>query len=141
MPNYANLKTIYVITQVNALEITEFPNLVRLRNTLRLIPKLEWILVENAFSKSQKIIKFVAATALPKMVHLAKKAPIKSQVSNKSAQYIAAAEWLVSKRADLNLNSVVYFASSTGSYTMKLFDEVSIAEKIILDLQRNIFDE
>ncbi len=56
--HYQDLPTIYVITPTDNKRPTQMADLVRMRNTLWLVPKLFWILIEDSPKKTYKMSKY-----------------------------------------------------------------------------------
>ena len=124
MGNYDNLKKIYVITQINSSDITELANLIRLRNTLSLVPKLEWILIEEeeAFNKSRKILNFIAKSEIPKTSYLLSRLYLNNSVDS----YVTALNWLISNQEASSENCVIIFTRSSTSYAVSFFEQVCL---------------
>lgn len=53
--NYDELSTIYIITPTDSERVTQMADLVRMQNTLLLVPKIFWILVEDSLQKSYPV--------------------------------------------------------------------------------------
>ena len=126
--NYDQLRTIYVFTTIDRNIITQKADLTRLRNTLRLIPKLVWILLEDHEYKSNKIEKFINESDFPQTFYLTHKFSdnlINKTNSSTHLLYNFALKWIDSKKDELDTDGVAYFAESSNSYTIKLFKDVS----------------
>jgi hypothetical protein len=105
--------------------------LTRLQNTLRSVPKILWILIEDSDQKSDLIYQFLIQSKL-KFVHLNIKTKYKHLTENDLAnnyrhhrgsfQRNIAIEWIVNNSK--NANDVVYFADDDNSYKLELFREV-----------------
>lgn len=104
---YDTLPTLYVISPCRTEILTELADLNRLKNTLYLVPKLVWILVENKPQKSFKLAEFITESEL-EVIHLNKDSDLQIDLMNKGI------EWL--RENHENLNGVVYFANPQGSY-------------------------
>ena len=130
LKQFTQLKTIFVITLINSNELTELANLVRLKNTLSLIPKLEWILVDEAFNQSQKILNFTNSTHFPNITYLVNSIDTNENSSNQTngdgkKLYVKALNWLILNKSYLKIENVVcLFSRSSTAYSMKFFDEV-----------------
>lgn len=115
--NYKKLPTIYVVTRVDVNALSELADLTRMKNTLRLVPKLKWLLIEPYLEKSFKLSKFVNESNMD-IVHLAK-------VINKEKDYFNfAIYWLRVNYLIINPIGVVYFANTQSVYDLRLFEEV-----------------
>ena len=130
--NYFELPTIYVITPSNNRRVTQLADLTRLRNTLWLIPKIVWILIEDSPVKSVKVSDFLKNSNIS-YVHLNQQTPDDLLVkSNEKVwtkprgvlQRNKALEWLRDNIDSINRNGVVYFADDDNTYDIKLFEEV-----------------
>lgn len=99
-----------------------------MKNTLSLIPKLEWILVDEAFNQSQKIVNFTNSTHFPNITYLlnSKDANSSNQSNgNNKKLYVKALNWLILNKNYLKFENIVcLFSRSSTAYSMKFFDEV-----------------
>ena len=130
--NYHEMPVIYLITPTNNRNDVQLADLTRLRNTLWLVPKIVWILVEDSETKTSKISNFLAYSKLP-YVHLSEKTPDDQivQPNEKSwsksrgvFQRNKALAWLRDNQSILDTNGVVYFADDDNTYDIRLFEEV-----------------
>lgn len=134
MENYDNMSTVYVITPTYT-RSTQLADLTRLKNTLLLVPKIIWILVEDSLEKTNKVSKFVSETKL-NIIHLNEKSPKlekpKGKIGHKGVeQRNKALKWL---RENNIKKGVFYFADDDNSYDINLFEEVNFkksSEKIL----------
>jgi hypothetical protein len=117
-------------------------NLVRMKNTLSLIPKLEWILVDEVFNQSQKILNFSNSTHFPNITYLVNSKETNANSSNQSncdgkKLYVKALNWLILNKSYLQFENIVcLFSRSSTAYSMKFFDEVgNIKQKILIENQ------
>lgn len=131
---YHEMPTIYVITPTNNRRVVQMADLVRMRNTLWLVPKLVWILIEDSSVKSSKIAKFLDASKMP-FVHLNVATPDDFVVkANEKAwskprgvlQRNKGIAWLREHPDELDHNGVVYFADDDNTYDIRLFEEVKL---------------
>ena len=81
LDQYDDLPTIYIITPTDSSRITQLAALTRMRNTLRLVPKIFWIVIENNFKKSQKLRIFLEESNIPN-VHLFKYTPENQKIES-----------------------------------------------------------
>lgn len=116
--NIDSLPTIYVVCKVNLNNVlTELADLSRLKNTLRLVPKLVLILIENSANKTTKLQKFSSESGL-NIVHL------NIQTTKSIDAFNYAILWLRSNNESLDRAGVVYFAYTQATFDVNLFDEV-----------------
>lgn len=116
--NHADLPTLYVITICRTEILTQIADLNRLKNTLYLIPKVVWILVENKPEKSSKLATFIEESEL-ESIHLNTNSNLEIDLMNTGLK------WL--RLNYKNLNGIVLFASSQGSYDIfRLYEHVKI---------------
>jgi hypothetical protein len=114
----------------------------RLANTLRIVPKVIWLIVEDAEIQSQYLLNFLKSSKI-NFIHLHVSVDqlitfetLKHNVDDLdksgynlhrgSAQRNTAIDWL---RNNFNLvkeNSVIYFADDDNTYSIRLFEEVFI---------------
>ena len=126
---YDDMSTLYIITATDSARITQLADLTRLRNTLWLVPKIFWVVVEDRYKMSIKISKFLNESNIPH-VHLCEKTPdkVKSLIEDKIKpkavlQKNLALDWL-RKNVEVNVNGVVFFADDDNTYDPRLFEEV-----------------
>ena len=128
MENYDQLRTIYVFTTVDRNIISQKADLTRLRNTLRLIPKLDWVLLEDHENQSEIIKNFIKESNFPQTSYFTHKfSDDPTNKTNKSTTLLhnMALKWIDSQKDNMDKNGVAYFAESSNSYTIKLFEDVS----------------
>ncbi|RNA40968.1 Galactosylgalactosylxylosyl 3-beta-glucuronosyltransferase 3 [Brachionus plicatilis] len=127
---YDEMPTIYIITPTYLRE-TQMADLTRLRNTLLLVPKIVWIIVEDSLEKSDKISSFAMESNL-NIVHLAEKTlklekPSKYSAHKGVEQRNRGIYWIKEKQPQ---NAIVYFADDDNSYSLKLFEDIRSVKKI-----------
>lgn len=131
--NYLDLPVIYLVTPTVSKE-TQIADLTRLRNTLLLVPKIVWIIIEDSESKTNRLRSFLKDSNV-EFVHLNFKT-LKSEQLNKTApsrhkgigQRNEALKWLRDKTNKANKNGVVFFADDDNVYDRRLFEEVRAKE-------------
>lgn len=121
---YDEMPTIYIVTPTYLRE-TQIADLNRLKNTLLLVPKIVWIIVEDSLVKSDKIATFAMESNL-NIVHEAEKTlkldkPKYTSAHKGVEQRNRAIYWIKENEPQ---NSIVYFADDDNSYSLKLFEEV-----------------
>jgi hypothetical protein len=129
-----------MITRINSSELTTVADLTRMRNTLGLIPKLKWILVEEAFNHNQKILNFINKTYFTNTTYLlntpnAALNDTSIQNDNDSKAYTNALNWIILNFNELGFNnSVIVFSRSSTAYSIEFFKEVGfyIFKRIIM---------
>lgn len=128
--NFYDLPYIYVLTPTHKSE-TQLPDLIRLRNTLLLVPKLVWIVIEDSSFKTERVIKFLNESNID-YIHLNISSPkVKyppGLTSHKGVVQRNHALALLRKNKSffLKKKGVVYFADDDNTYDIRLFDEVNI---------------
>ncbi len=139
---FHELPTIYVITPTNNRRVAQMADLTRMRNTLWLVPKLVWILVEDSPLKSNKMAKFLDQSRMP-FVHLNAATPddfvVKSNEKSWSKprgvlQRNKGIAWLREHADQLERPGVVYFADDDNTYDVRLFEEVGLILKLIKNI-------
>jgi hypothetical protein len=129
---YDTLPAIYVITTVNNSVVTKLADLNRFSNTLRLVPKLTWLIVEDAITETVKMKKFLETLDMPNIIHLSYKSPEVSAANNHtkvmhgSYQRNYGIQWLKNayEEGDIEKMGVIYFAQAEHSYDIRIFEEV-----------------
>lgn len=131
--NYKSYSTIYLISRVNVNNINEMADMTRFLNTIRLVPKVRWIVVENAPEKSQKLSKFLKRSGI-KYAHLNRY--IKDEqllVKNLSLeQYDEGFNWLRTNYQNIDQDGVVYLARIQTSYEPKVFELMRQTKKVMV---------
>ena len=131
------MPVIYLITPTNNRRKAQLADLTRLRNTLWLVPKIVWIIVEDSRTKTNKISNFLSYSKIP-YVHLTAETPDDLVIKSKDKSWAKprgvlqrnkALTWLRDNKQDIDLNGVVYFADDDNTYDIRLFEEVIALEK------------
>lgn len=131
--NYKKFSTIYIISPVNVSNINEKADLTRFLNTLRLIPKMQWIVVENTPEKSEKIKKFLQKSGV-NYVHLNRYVK-ENQVLDKKVsleQFDEGLNWLRSNYHNIHQDGVVYLAKIQTSYETRIFELMRNTKKVMV---------
>ena len=138
---FDKLPTIYVVTTVENSLITVHADINRLSNTLRLVPKLTWIIVEDSLVKTQKLANFLKNLDMTGIVHLNAASPESpnkqtwSEILKKNgnpagfAQRNRAIEWMREHIEDptvIDKSGVVFFGQAEHAYDLRLFENVCI---------------
>ncbi|RNA20570.1 galactosylgalactosylxylosyl 3-beta-glucuronosyltransferase I-like [Brachionus plicatilis] len=116
------LPKIFIITPTYN-RITQLADLSRFGNTLKLVPKILWIVVEDAGFKSERIGNFLNSSAI-QHVHLNIKSPW--DIINPPSIYKGviqrnlALDWI----RENNQSGIVYFADDDNSYDIEIFEEI-----------------
>lgn len=125
------LPSIYVVTATYA-RPEQRGELTRLRNTLLHVPKLKWIVVEDAVTPTDLVTQFLAASGIP-YIHLHAVTPSDYKLKRQDpswllpkgvAQRNAALSWIRSHVDPEKVQAVIYFADDDNAYSLELFDEV-----------------
>ena len=126
---YEDLPTLFIITPTDSSRITQLADMTRLRNTLWLVPKVFWIVIEDRFEKSVKLSRFLNESLISH-VHLVEKTPDRLKIHSEDRskpkgviQRNKALDWL-RRNIEVNVNGVVYFADDDNSYDIRVFEEV-----------------
>ena len=125
MKNYENMTRIYIVSPVKMSRRIELANLVKMKNTLSLVPKLCWILVENSLFKSPKLAEFLESSDL-EYIHLNHSIEFDEFYSDEDIELTlqnVALNWLTHNTSDTN--AVVHFIQIDNTYDIKIFEEVS----------------
>lgn len=130
------LSMIYVITPTYARPV-QLAELTRLSQTLMLVPRVHWIIVEDSTVPSERIRKFVARLqtkfAFSSITLLNESTPndFKLKPGDPDWKYPKgvwqrnrALRWIRSNENDLDLHGVVYFADDDNTYDLEIFDEM-----------------
>ncbi|RMZ95925.1 galactosylgalactosylxylosyl 3-beta-glucuronosyltransferase I-like [Brachionus plicatilis] len=135
---YDKLPIIYIITPTNNRVETQLADLTRLRNTLWLVPKIVWILIEDSAVKTRKIENFLKLSKMS-YVHLSEETPDdwRVQSSEKSwskprgvLQRNKGIQWLRENSGWLDHSGVVYFADDDNTYDIRLFEEMRYTKTV-----------
>lgn len=132
LERHAQLPTIYVLTPTNNKRPVQLADLTRMRNTLWLVPKLVWIVIEDSASRTDKIARFLERSGMP-YVHLNAATPDEHELKPGEKPWIKSRgvlqrnegiAWLREHHAELSEQGVVYFADDDNTYDIRLFEEV-----------------
>ncbi len=125
--NYYSFPTIYVITAVDSSSITMLADINRLSTTLRLIPKLVWVIVEDSPNQTSKVKKFLSTLNMRNIVHLSVKSP-EIKTNPGSYQRNLALKWLKEEylASRIHKSGVVFFTQTDHSYDIRIFEEASL---------------
>lgn len=124
------LATIYVITPTYA-RPAQKADLTRMCNTLRLVPKLHWLLVEDSPNRTKLVANLLRSCGV---CHSHLNASTDPRYKHNGSENWAAKprgvdqrneglRWLRSQTHASN--AVVYFADDDNSYSLRIFEEVS----------------
>jgi len=136
--NYYEMPIIYIITPTDNKRITQLADLTRLRNTLWLVPKIVWILIEDSDSKTKKVENFLKYSKIS-FVHLNEPTPsdMLMKAGEKTwskprgvAQRNKGIAWLRDNPDKLHHAGVVYFADDDNTYDIRLFEEMRFTKKV-----------
>ena len=122
---------IYVITPTHK-RPTQKADLTRMGNTLRQVPNLHWIVVEDAGVRSPLVAKLLLNSGIPHThLNILKPDYCKSGcVARGSEQRNLGLDWLRQNRGPLD-SGVVYFGDDDNTYDLELFEEVRIHSTIL----------
>jgi galactosylgalactosylxylosylprotein 3-beta-glucuronosyltransferase 3 len=131
--SYYEMPRIFIITPTNNDKPTQLADLTRLRNTLWIVPKILWIVIEDSESKTDKISKLLHDSKIP-FVHLNTRTPADFKVKKNEKDWTKprgvlqrnkGIDWLRDHQDRLNEPGVVYFADDDNTYDIRLFEEVN----------------
>lgn len=136
--NYPELPIIYIITPTDNKRPTQMADLTRMRNTLWLVPKIVWILIEDSQHKTNKIARFLNYSQMP-FVHLNEKTPDEHIINSGEKKWTKprgvqqrnkGLAWLRENPDKLHHDGVVYFADDDNTYDIRLFEEMRYTKKV-----------
>lgn len=120
----SKMPTIYVITPTFP-RVEQMAEMTRLSQTLMHVPKLHWIVAEDARSKSPELEALLQRTGLAYTYVLgAMPESFRKKKGNKPkgvANRLAGLQWI---RDHANDNGVMFFADDDNTYDIRLFEEV-----------------
>lgn len=134
----STLPTIYLITPTNSRAETQLADLTRLRNTLWLVPKLYWIIVEDSPRPSRRVSNFMKDINM-RSVHLFVPTDEKYILAANEtrwkkprgvAQRNRGLKWIRDNAELLDPKGVVYFADDDNTYDIRLFEEMRYTERV-----------
>ena len=124
-----NLPYIYVVTPTK-IRFEQKADLTRLSYTLRHVPNLHWIVIEDSAYKTLLVEKFLLNSKLP-YTHLVASTPEVHKLKETDPNWLkprgvpqrnAGIKWL---REKATKDGVVYFADDDNTYDLQIFEEVS----------------
>ena len=130
--NFKSAATVYVITPTHT-RLTQKADLTRLSQTLLHIPKLHWIVVEDAAEKTVLVERFLKGCGLS-YTHLAIKTSKHLIRGEDEPRWLKARgveqrnlglQWLRKHFDTVTMKGVVYFADDDNTYNIKLFEQVN----------------
>lgn len=135
---YNDMPIIYIITPTDNKRPTQMADLIRMRNTLWLVPKIVWILIEDSEHKTNKIGRFLNYSQIPN-VHLNDLTPEDAIIGSGEKKWSKprgvvqrnkGLDWLRSNSDKLHEAGVVYFADDDNTYDIRLFEEMRYTKKV-----------
>ena len=117
----SQLPYIYVITPTHT-RLVQKAELTRLSQTLRLVPNVHWIVVEDSKQKSRPVTNFLSQSQLS-YTHLNTTGIVTGGPKRGVPQRNAALKWL---RENAEHDGVVYFADDDNTYDVRIFEEVKL---------------
>lgn len=137
--SFHSMPIIYVITPTNNRRLAQMADLIRMRNTLWLVPKVHWLLVEDAETKSKRMASFLNESHI-EHTHLNEATPkdMRIKVGEEATwskargvlQRNKAIGWLRTYANNIDRNGVVYFADDDNTYDIRLFEEMRYTKKV-----------
>lgn len=135
---YAEMPIIYIITPTNNRDPAQMAHLTRMRNTLWLVPKIFWIIIEDSKYTSNKLKRFLEYSNLSH-VHLNEITPDDLLVETGKPKWTKprgvnqrnkGIDWLRRNSDKLHHEGVVYFADDDNTYDIRLFEEMRYTKKV-----------
>ena len=116
-----NIPTIFGITPTYK-RSTQKVDLTSLCQTLMLVPRIMWLVIEDATEKSDLVEKFLQRCKV-ESVHMNVKTP-KNQKSRGVLQRNTGLNWIRQHCTEMKCNGVIYFMDDDNKYDLRLFEEV-----------------
>ncbi|XP_060562903.1 galactosylgalactosylxylosylprotein 3-beta-glucuronosyltransferase 3-like [Ruditapes philippinarum] len=130
----SGLPKIFLITPTH-MRPQQKAELTRLSYTLRLVPNVHWIVIEDAAAKTVLVSKFLTNCKVP-YTHLNIATPGKLKLKESDPNWLkprgvhqrnAGLDWI---RKQPFTSGVVYFADDDNTYDIQLFEEMRFTEKV-----------
>ncbi|EDQ87545.1 uncharacterized protein MONBRDRAFT_27343 [Monosiga brevicollis MX1] len=116
-----SLPLLYLITATYQRE-TQFADLTRLCQTLLLVPRVHWIVIEDAAELSPHVGEFLAECGVPySHLHAATPPLPNGEICKTVNRQIGCFEHRLGLKQDGEGNAVVYFADDDNTYSIELF--------------------
>ncbi|CAG9820154.1 unnamed protein product [Phaedon cochleariae] len=135
--NYEPIPVIYAITPTYY-RLVQRAELTRISQTLRLIPNIHWIVIEDSEEKTNLVSKLLEESELT-VTHLNAKTPPFEKLKDKEPswkkhrgveQRNAALSWLRENLTVGNQKGIVYFMDDDNSYHLNLFSEIRKVKRV-----------
>jgi len=127
-PISSGLKPLYIVTPTYT-RATQLADLTRLANTLRLVPRVHWLVAEDSNTTSETVKELLVASKLTH-THLAARRPdelIGKIIGRGVFNRRAALDWI---RANGESDGVIYFADDDNSYDVRIFEEIRHTKRV-----------
>ena len=149
LADQTDLTQIYIITPTHT-RPTQKAELTRLSQTFMLVPKLHWIVVEDATMHSSLVQNVLVNSGIPHTL-LNAKTPDRDKLAQNDPNWLKprgvqqrnkGIEWIRNTIGPEHGHGVVYFADDDNTYSLKLFKQVSSGairetmEPLTLDFRR-----
>ncbi|KAJ8300157.1 hypothetical protein KUTeg_021676 [Tegillarca granosa] len=123
------LPILYLITPTYY-RLSQIPDLTRLANTLAHVKKAHWIVVEDAYHESQRVLALLNQSSIT-YTYLTKRESKKARASNLKgvSQRNAGIEWIRQHHIP-TVDGVFYFADDDNTYSLELFEEMRKTRKV-----------
>ncbi|XP_043919835.1 galactosylgalactosylxylosylprotein 3-beta-glucuronosyltransferase 2 isoform X2 [Protopterus annectens] len=125
------LPIIYAITPTYTRAVQK-AELTRLANTFRQVPRLHWVVVEDAAARTELVARLLASSGLP-YTHLNVATPRRYKragLPRATEQRNTGLSWLRVQRRSPQEPGVVYFADDDNTYSLELFSEMRSTQKV-----------
>ncbi|XP_052768062.1 galactosylgalactosylxylosylprotein 3-beta-glucuronosyltransferase 2-like [Mya arenaria] len=125
--NKTDIPNIYIVTATYS-RLAQKADLTRLSYTLRLVPNIHWIVVEDADNKTELVRNFLFNSKL-QFIHLNKRTPnVKNRWEIRGiSQRNEAVRWI---RQFAQTPGVVYFADDDNTYDIRIFEEMRYTKNV-----------
>ncbi|GAB6024558.1 Galactosylgalactosylxylosylprotein 3-beta-glucuronosyltransferase 2 [Chamberlinius hualienensis] len=134
--NILDIPTLYLITPTYS-RPAQKADLTRLSHTLMHIPKLHWIIIEDADLPSSMVSELLKRSGI-EFSHLNVQTPKKFQIKSEQPTWLKpkgvwqrnlGLDWLRNSQ-EILLPGVVYFADDDNTYDLQLFDEIRWIKRV-----------
>ncbi|GFO27431.1 galactosylgalactosylxylosylprotein 3-beta-glucuronosyltransferase [Plakobranchus ocellatus] len=130
------LPVIYLITPTHS-RAEQKADITRMSHTLKLVPNIHWIVIEDSEQKSDMVSRLLEQTGL-NYTHLNVLTPQKFKMASKDPNWLkprgvlqrnAGLEWLRNHKNSPAKKGVLYFADDDNTYSLQIFEEMRFTQK------------
>ena len=120
--NHRDIPLIYVVTPTYY-RLTQRADMTRLANTLQLVKRLHWIVIEDFDEINMNIQEILNSSHIPFTYFAQKKIKTTKGHYRGLDQRNAALDWIM-KNHNPELPAVIYFADDDNAYSLEIFEQV-----------------